>query len=129
SAEPPATTNEPRELVPAARTKAPIASAIATAPTTSVDRPTTHPRVAGSPPATPPGCASTGSSRTRHGVALGSTHRPPRRDGRATTPRCDATSRHVGGTSDAARRRRANLLGAPYLRLIRASPPDAFGVP
>src|SRR4029078_11164756 len=87
SAEPPSTTNEPPELVPAARTKAPIASAIATAPTTSVDRPTAHRRVAGSPPGTPPGGASTGSSRTRHGVALGSTHRPPRRDRRATTPR------------------------------------------
>ena len=106
SADAPSTTTRPPDVVPAASTKAPIASGDRGGPDDErgpLDRPARC-RFGGRPGTAPRAPVSTGSSRTRHGVAFGSTHRPPRRDGRATTPGSDATSRHVGGTSDAARR-------------------------
>ena len=109
-----------RARLPNASTNAPTARRDRGPPTTrrrARDRQASPAASAGAGGSSRPG--PTGSSRTRHGVAFGSTHRPPRRDGRATTSRSDATSRHVGGTSDAARRRRPTLATAAYLRLIQ----------
>ena len=54
-----------------------------TAAPSAGSRPTSADSADGLPVASAP--VAGGSSRTRHGVVLGSTHRPPRRDGRAAT--------------------------------------------
>ena len=101
----------PSSLSPNASTKAPTASAIAATPTTRVGRrdlPASPARF-GLAAGAPAGPGPAGSSRTRHGVAFGSTHRPPRRDGRATASRATRRLATLGALPTWRRRRRMTL--------------------